>query len=268
LIFVLKKATFESPFLFCDPARAFSIVKLGKRLKQLESMVTASYDHIWDCCCDHGLLGAALLARQAAPTIHFVDLVPELMFQLENKLARFFPENSTLNFRSQWHVHCLNVTELPLQEFKGKHLVIIAGVGGDLVAEFIRAIYQNNSDAEVDFLLCPVHHQFTLRQQLIQCGFGLKNEVLLVENKRFYEVLLVSSKKLDVSEAVSPVGRLLWQNDTAEQLTIAQSYLSKTLAHYKRMRQQPSSKVHPTVKSGVKVQAIIDAYSAVVIAQA
>ncbi|HSC68256.1 MAG TPA: SAM-dependent methyltransferase, partial [Cellvibrio sp.] len=57
-------------------------LKLGKRLQQIELMVTANYDHIWDCCCDHGLLGAALLARKAAPHIHFVDIVPELMRKL------------------------------------------------------------------------------------------------------------------------------------------------------------------------------------------
>jgi len=53
-------------------------------------MVKSQYDH---CCCDHGLLGAALLAQQAAPHIHFVDVVPELMQQLENKLTRFFPKS-------------------------------------------------------------------------------------------------------------------------------------------------------------------------------
>ncbi len=49
-------------------------MKLGNRLKQLYSKVTAEYEHIQECCCDHGLLGASFLERQAAmQTIHFVD---------------------------------------------------------------------------------------------------------------------------------------------------------------------------------------------------
>jgi hypothetical protein len=59
-----------------------NILKLGKRLKQIESMVTSDYTHICDCCCDNGLLGAALVSRHAAPHIHFVDVVPELMREL------------------------------------------------------------------------------------------------------------------------------------------------------------------------------------------
>ncbi|HTG55937.1 MAG TPA: SAM-dependent methyltransferase, partial [Niabella sp.] len=65
----------------------------------------AGYTHIWDCCCDHGLLGAALLSRQAAAHIHFVDIVPELMHELKNKLQRFFPADAlTANksTNSQW----------------------------------------------------------------------------------------------------------------------------------------------------------------------
>ncbi len=139
-------------------------------------MVATTYDHIWDCCCDHGLLGATLLSRQAAPHIHFVDIVPELMRELENKLQHFYPENSEPESNTQWQVHCMDVTALPLQKFNGKHLVIIAGVGGDLMAELVKAIFQKNPTLDIDFLLCPVHHQFTLRQQLIQLDFNLKTE--------------------------------------------------------------------------------------------
>jgi tRNA (adenine22-N1)-methyltransferase len=229
-------------------------LKLGKRLKQIEAMVTANYDHIWDCCCDHGLLGAALLSRDAAPNVHFVDIVPDLMRQLENKLRHFYPQKSTSNIHSQWQVHCMDVSALPLQEFSGKHLVIIAGVGGDLVCEFIHAIHQKHSNAEIDFLLCPVHHQFTLRQQLIQLNFSLLTETLITENQRFYEILLVSNNK-NLAATINPVGNLIWQSNTPEQAKIVAAHLSKTLAHYKRMQ----------LKAGSDVQHIIEAYSAVVI---
>lgn len=227
-------------------------MKLGKRLKKIESMVTAGYDHIWDCCCDHGLLGAALLARQAAPHIHFVDIVPELISELENKLNDFYPENSEPMSNSQWQVSCMDVAALPLQEFSGKHLVIIAGVGGDLMTELVNVIYQKNQNIEIDFLLCPVHHQFTLRQQLIQLDFDLQTEALIVENQRFYEILLVSATNNPPSK-INPVGSLIWQSNTPEHAKVAAGYLKKTLAHYKRMQ----------LSRNADVQHIIDAYNAV-----
>ena len=213
-------------------------------------MVTKNYDHIWDCCCDHGLLGAALLARQAAPHIHFVDIVPALMSEVEEKLSRFFPMDSSS--ASHWQVHCIDVSALPLKQAGGKHLVIIAGVGGNLMAEFTVAIHQQHPSTEIDFLLCPTLHQFTLRQQLIQCNFSLLTEVLMVENQRFYEILLVSSKK-STTAIINPVGNLIWQANTPEQSKVVAGYLSKTLSHYQRTQLSRTS----------DVQHIIEAYSAV-----
>jgi len=218
-------------------------------------MVTAKYDHIWDCCCDHGLLGAALFARQAAPHIHFVDIVPALMLELETKLNRFYPKTAEPN--SQWRVHCIDVATLPLAEFNGKNLVIIAGIGGDLMTELVTQIYQKNPELDIDFLLCPVYHQFTLRQQLIQFDFRLKTETLIIENQRFYEILLVSTTKSSSTRnsTISPVGNLIWQSNTPEQAKIAADYLKKTLDHCKRVQ----------LSRQAEVQHIIDAYNAVTI---
>jgi tRNA (adenine22-N1)-methyltransferase len=236
-------------------------LKLSKRLKQIEQMVTAEYDHIWDCCCDHGFLGAALLSRDLGADIHFVDIVPELMTQLENKLEKFYPQSAEKN---RWKTHCIDVAKLPLLQYKGKHLVIIAGVGGDLMMEFINGIYTKHQDVDIDFLLCPVHHQFALRQRLIELDFGLKHEVLVEENKRFYEVIYVSSKRGE-QKVISPVGDSLWQAgsdhqtgsdlqaDSEHQKRIAKQYLNKTLSHYQRIQ----------LGNSHKVQHIIDAYNKV-----
>lgn len=225
------------------------IIKLGKRLDHIASMVIPKYDHIWDCCCDHGLLGAALLSRQAAPYIHFVDLVPRLMSELEIKLARFFP----VNVNAQWRVHCMDMTRLSVQEYTGRHLVIIAGVGGDLMSEFVKAICQNNPTAEIDFLLCPVHHEYTLRQQLIALNVNLNNESLMVENHRFYEVIWVSTNRGILKRSVSSVGDLIWQCKNQQEVSIASDYLRRTLAHYNRKQLKPGS----------AVEHIVNAYNAV-----
>ncbi len=225
-------------------------MKLGKRLQHIESLVSTGYNHIWDCCCDHGLLGSALLSRSAAPHIHFVDIVPDLMHTLENKLQRFHT-----NSPSTWYVHCLDVSALPLDKYEGRHLVIIAGVGGDLMTQFIHTLHQRHAHSPVDFLLCPVHHQYTLRQQLIQLDFSLKKEILVEENQRFYEILLVSSPSNADDKAINinPVGEMIWQANTAEQSNVAVNYLNTTLSHLKRMQRNKSN----------DIQHIIEAYSSV-----
>lgn len=226
-----------------------SNLKLSNRLQKIEQMVTAQYDHIWDCCCDHGLLGCALLSRPEATTVHFIDIVPQLMTELESKLQRFYSD-------STWKTHCLDVAKLPLAQYKGKHLIIIAGIGGDLMIEFIEAIYKKHKDLNIDFLLCPVHHQYPLRQKLIALDFSLKHEVLIEENRRFYEIVLVSTTSTE-KKNINPVGDEIWQSQSGLQSDIADKYLKKTLNHYQRIQQG----FHQGKTNDV--QHIIDAYHAV-----
>ncbi|MCT8987023.1 tRNA (adenine(22)-N(1))-methyltransferase [Shewanella phaeophyticola] len=212
-------------------------MKLGQRLTQLNDMIPTGYMHIWDCCCDHGLLGAALLSRQAASTVHFVDIVPNLMQQLERKLERFYP----LQNPPQWQVHCMDVAQLPLLDSPETPLVVIAGVGGDLMIELVNSMCLQNPQQHIDFLLCPVHHQYELRQHLIKLECRLIDEKLIEENRRFYEILYVSrgnkasSHDSESSTLISPVGNKLWQVNTEQQLDIAQRYLDKVLRHYQKI---------------------------------
>lgn len=211
-------------------------------------MVTGKYAHIWDCCCDHGLLGANLLTSHNESTLHFVDIVPELMQTLESKLQRFYPT-------AHWQTHCIDVARLPIEQYPGNHLIIIAGVGGDLMIEFIKAIIKKNNQQTLHFLLCPVHHQFALRQTLINLKMSLLDEALVEDNKRFYEVLLVSSSAEHGS--INAVGDAIWQANSAEQAEVASNYLTKTLNHYQRIEQGKAD----------NVKKIVEAYRAVKVNQ-
>jgi len=230
-------------------------MKLGKRLSAIENLVTDQYTQIWDCCCDHGLLGASLLARQAAQVVHFVDILPELMNEVERKLQQFHPKKINTASASVWEVHCQDVATLTIPKQTGKHLIIIAGIGGDLMADLIAAINQKNSDVEIDYLLCPVHHQFTLRETLIDLGFALIEEQLVKENKRFYELLLVANKPPLSSNTITPVGERIWTTTSPEQKQIAADYLAKTISHYQRSMLNSSQEIEP----------IINAYQAITI---
>ena len=203
------------------------------RLQRIDQMVTRHYDHIWDCCCDHGYLGQLLLKRQLAGTLHFVDVVDHLMQDLEYRLKKFSTDDN-------WQVHCLDVVKLSLVKAQS-HLVIIAGVGGDLVIDFVRAIQQTHLDQHLEFLLCPVQHNYKLRVALQKMGFGLIDESLVKDKKRFYEILHVSNR---ASEKISAVGSKMWDFSREED----QQYLASCIEHYRRMTQNVKSNMEKALQ--------------------
>ena len=202
-------------------------MKISQRLQHINAMINDQYEHIWDCCCDHGLLGAALLKRHAAKQIHFVDVVSELMCDLEKKLQRFYPP-SLSNNNSQWQVHCLDVGQLNLAEKNQRQLIIIAGVGGDLTVTLVKQIIERHPEHDLEFILCPVHHIYKVRSAMHQLGLGLIDEYLMQENGRFYEVLHLASHS---QTALSPVGSIMWDFEHEQH----QDYLRNTLEHYQRI---------------------------------
>ncbi|MDN3680797.1 tRNA (adenine(22)-N(1))-methyltransferase TrmK [Vibrio tapetis subsp. quintayensis] len=217
--------------------------KLGKRLKKIEAMVESGYQHIWDCCCDHGQLGGALLTRKAAKMVHFVDIVPNLIEELTNKLNQLMVKQEA----PHWQTYCLDVTKIPVASKQGKQLIIIAGVGGDLMTHLVQEITLNNPDIELDFLLCPVHHNHTLRHALNKLDLRLKKEVLVEENRRIYEILFVTKalKQDPHLPKISAVGEQIWQTESLEQRRVATRYLATTLAHYQRMMAGKKQDIEP-----------------------
>lgn len=218
-------------------------VKMGRRLQQIQALLCKRYTHIWDCCCDHGQLGFSLLKEQAAGTVHFVDIVPELLEQIEQTLCNYWKGD-----RKSWQVHCLDAANLPLKQFSAEpqtdqHLIIIAGVGGDLMIELLQSLLCLCAHYHVEFILCPVHHNYKVRQYLITNHFALLNESLVFENKRGYEILHVS---VDASQPLSVIGSKMWDLRNP----LHRNYLQKTISHYQRIARNPN----------MDVQSIIDEY--------
>ena len=207
-------------------------MKISARLRQLDAMAGAQYQHIWDCCCDHGLLGMLLLKRRAAETVHFVDIVPALMDTLEAKLQHFFPEQV-----GYWQVHCADVASLRLPQVD-RQLVIIAGVGGEQCLAMVESLRATHPGLPLDFLLCPVRHCFQLRSALVDSGLGLISEYLLEDNGRYYECLHLSSR---ASRTLTCVGDQIW----AKAGDIQCGYLAKLLSHYQHQGDSVALEAYP-----------------------
>ena len=227
-------------------------MKLSHRLSHIVKMITPQYEHIWDCCCDHGLLGAQILNQKLTTTTHFVDIVPELMQQVEHKLQLFYPQRP--NTPAHWQVHCIDVALLPLDDYQGRQLVIIAGVGGDLMIQMVQQLMNAHPSLTLDFLLCPVHHVAKLRAMLNANHCQLIDEQLICENRRYYELLYVSRPAADQinltsTPLISCFGDKIWQSHCDEQSIIIKRYLNKVLTHYKKTANSKSA-VDISVKAG------------------
>ena len=203
--------------------------KLSKRLAAIHAMIESGYDHIWDGCCDHGDLGMALLQSQPSSVVHFVDVVENIIRTLNDKLSCQYPDSS------RWFTHCSDLNTLQLNHQDHKHLVIIAGVGGDLTAELVENLLQNNSQHQIDFILCPVRQHFRLRQAMKALGLKLIDETLIKERNLFYEIIHIGKS----GEEIHNCGSRMW--DLQQQAHC--DYLEQKIQHYSQaMRSNHASK--------------------------
>ena len=76
-------------------------LRANSRLSKLAAIVEPPYTTIWDCCCDHGLLGMALLKDGYADEVIFVDIVEDILANLTTRLERSFPRD-----QYSWQVRC------------------------------------------------------------------------------------------------------------------------------------------------------------------
>ena len=205
-------------------------MKLSKRLTAIDTLISQHHDIIWDCCCDHGYLGMALLKRAAAEQVIFVDIVATLMNDLEAQLSSINKLQKACDKNPQWQVLCQDVGKIELTANKSQ-VVAIAGIGGELLLSLMQQIIANNTLDNLEyvhFILCPVHHTYKLRAGLKQLGLGLVSEQIVYDNKRFYEVIKVNFR---TSNEISHTGNKMWDFASREHLM----YQSQLINHYNKM---------------------------------
>lgn len=163
---------------------------IGPRLNAILELVTEvqqkdPYPCIWDCCCDHGYLGIKILSHNLCEKLVFVDQLPHIIEQLTDKIAPF----ST----GKHELIATDAGELVF-DAQNRHLVILAGVGGECLIDIISEIESNHPDAQIDYIFCPSSRQNLLREYLSSQSMGLLVERIVCEKKRCYEIIYVQGK--------------------------------------------------------------------------
>lgn len=199
---------------------------LGARLEALLALVRefqphCHYEVIWDCCCDHGYLGMKILQENLCGQVCFVDQVASITAQVSAVLERHMAHIEPV----RRPVLSADAGALVLAPGR-RHLLILAGIGGLLASKIIAAVRAGNPGATLDFLCCPATTQYDLREYLARSELGLRREASVVERRRLYEILLVSSAGAGLPR-VTLTGAC-WRADDPQHL----AYLRKLHRHY------------------------------------
>jgi len=147
---------------------------LSKRLQAIAGMV--AYKSLVDVGCDHALLPIHLLQEAIIDKAIATDIsAPSLEKGKQNAIALGL--GSQLNF----------VLSNGLQDVDcdGFDVCVIAGMGGGTIISILDGV-------SFDFkqvILSPQRDVADVRRFLHQKGFGIVDEMLLVENRKFYNII-------------------------------------------------------------------------------
>lgn len=132
-------------------------MKLSPRLLALYSELTPNFPVV-DICCDHGLLGLFAYESQNFPEIHFIDQVPLIMENLQNRFSKNFlnSENPT---KVAFTTADGGKVRTPL-----KGTIVIAGIGGMNMMEILLGLAQSGNLQAEKLVLAP-HRNYQLFHQ-------------------------------------------------------------------------------------------------------
>lgn len=160
-----------------------------------------------DIGSDHGKLCIAALQGGACEYAIASD-ISVLSLNKARELAKKLGYDDRMDFRVGDGLRVLDEKEADV--------IVIAGMGGRLIAELLQAAPQCVQQAD-RLLLQPMQQSADLRTYLRRQGYGITAEWMVFENRRFCEVIQISTRDcaaypddLD-ADMLDHVGPLLWR---------------------------------------------------------
>lgn len=185
---------------------------LSKRIASIINLTSAN-QYIYDLCCDHGEIGLGIYEKfKTNPEFKeliFNDQVSSICSKLKDKITSIY----------SYIPKDMNIQEGPcgLIDFKENSTIVIVGVGYDTVKSILDKLPKH---AE---LIISSHTKPLEMRQLLSSKLKLKEELLVYENKQFYEIL-----KLDTyaGQEIPKIGNFT-KNEQY------QLYLEQLASHFK-----------------------------------
>lgn len=165
---------------------------ISNRLEALVSMVTPGLP-VADIGCDHGFLSMALVGRGIAPSAIAMDLRPGPLGQATKNIAA---EGLSEQIETRLSD---GLTKLQVGEASS---IVIAGMGGRLLMH----ILEEGADvagAAQELILQPQSEIPLVRHYLVDHGYRLLAEEMLLEDGKYYMLMKVASQATGAGEVLA-----------------------------------------------------------------
>ncbi len=168
------------------------MIKLPKRLEQIVAMVPPCHIAA-DIGCDHAYVSIALRERGKAERVLACDVRPGPLEQAKANIARA-ELGGSIETR-------LGDGLQPVSNGEAE-TVIIAGMGGELMLHIL-----DGREGDFDrFVLSPQSDIDHVRERLLQRGLRLTDEVMLVDEGKFYVILSWAQGGTGLSATLAELG--------------------------------------------------------------
>ncbi|MBR4241840.1 MAG: SAM-dependent methyltransferase [Eubacterium sp.] len=154
------------------------MIKLSKRLKEAANMVRQG-SVLADIGCDHGYVPVWLVQSGKIKSAVASDINEGPL----NSCINLVKENNLED-----KIKCVLSDGLENINLDEVDDILIAGMGGELIAEILR-----NADAEKlrkkHIILNPMTHPEIARKFLFENGFEIKNEIVVKDGRHYYAIM-------------------------------------------------------------------------------
>lgn len=205
-------------------------MKLTPRLEKIASMVPKC-TCVGDVGTDHAYIPVALVERQIVTHAIATDVVDGPVRNARKTVERYGVSDSIEVRKGS------GLAPYDISEIQG---VIIAGMGGPLIAEIIEAHYELAHDLEF-MILQPMIGQEVLREYLESHNFKIVEEHIETEGDKFYEIIKVVTGQMKIEEELHyEIGPLLSQQDDEKVKDFLSFKLKKYQKIYKSVKENSS----------------------------
>lgn len=156
--------------------------KLSKRLETIAALVPNGA-RVCDIGTDHGYLAIELLKSNRATTVIATDIGEKPLLNAKKNI-----EKADLADKIILHL-CDGLSGIKKGE---ADTVIIAGMGGEVIAGIMNNGCKIAKDSNITFILQPTTSPEILRRFLCENGYKIISEIPVFENNKIYSVMKVS----------------------------------------------------------------------------
>jgi len=222
-------------------------IVLDKRLQAVADLVREG-SVVADIGTDHGYLVCHLVASRKCPRAFACDIAQGPLNRARQTILREGLDARILTMR------CNGLQGIPADAVDD---IVIAGMGGDMIAQIILA-WEGSRIAEKRFVLQPMSKPEHLRRVLYREGFMLSKEIAVLCGRHVYIVMVAQhiGAGVEISRLFAHTGTLLEREELGEAelayLRAVQSLCRKKADGYAKSKDQ----AHKALEYAMLVQRI------------